>query len=244
MTWIYLINYFRADVQYALGDNYAKVGPSQFQTAYEYLNNALQIRTEHVYQDRISYVAANLSYIAAADKQTDLARQLMTLSNDYNEKALQASPKNVLYYKTKVKNYYIYYQLTQDPTYLNNGLQTLDQALQLSPTDPKIPYSQALFYSALASEAKDPAEKKKYQDLSLERINYTLKLKRDYRDAFILKGQILTLYGDKQGAKDVYQFYLDRVGPGDAEMLKNIQDLNGTPAISPTPKPATKNDGK
>ncbi len=183
-----IFTYFLADIKYAQADSYVK--NNDYQTASQLLSQALRLRSEHVYQDKLSYGLANLAFVASYGKQKDLAKKLIALSNFYNKNTLQVASKNVLYFKTQAKNNYLFYQTELDKKYLEIGLEALKKAQILSPTDPKIPYSLAIYYSLLFDEIKDVGLRKKYEQLSLDYINQSLKLKFNLPDSIELKKQL------------------------------------------------------
>jgi len=189
---IYVVRYWLADVNYASGDSYYKVG--NYQAAGSYLNEALKLKYEHVYEDKMSYILANLAFVSAYQKQQQTAKQLIDLANYYNKKSLEASPKNSLYWKTKAKNYYLFYQITQDPADIKVGIETLKVARTLAPTDPKIPYSLSIFYSILADSEKDNTAKKEFQNLAIKEAEITIKLKPNDAGYKQLRDQLLKKY--------------------------------------------------
>lgn len=185
MGVIYLGRYYTADMRYAMADIYSRSG--DYSTAYELYQQALVLRYEHVYEDKYSYVLSNLAFAASAESDKKLSVALMKLADDYNNRTLKASPKNVLYWKTKAKNMYLHYQTTIDKNYLVKAIDAMAMAKKLAPTDPKLAYSQALFYSLLTDETKDEAKKTEYKEAAFQEINLSLALKKDFIDAATLK---------------------------------------------------------
>jgi len=184
-TTIYLIRYFLADLNYAKGDSYYKTG--NYQAAGSYLNEALKFKYEHIYEDKLSYILANLAFISAYQKEGDSVKQLVKLANYYNKKSLEASPKNSLYWKTKAKNYYLFYQISQNLDDIKKGIDALKEAKLLAPTDPKISYSLSIFYSLMAEQATDFEFKKEMGRLALKEADRTIKLKsndQSYKDMY------------------------------------------------------------
>ncbi len=202
---IFFLNYFMADVTYAKADAYSKSG--DYQTSATLLTQALKLKYEHVYEDKISYVLANLAVIASYQKQPELSQQISALAESYNKKSLQASPKNVLYWKTRAKNQYLFYQISLDRKKIEEGITALKEAQKLSPTDPKIPYSLAIFNSLLYDEEKDKGTKEAFKTQSLREVENSILLKPDYRDSYFLKGQLLKKYNQKEEAKKELQSF-------------------------------------
>ncbi len=217
-----LIQYYNADLKYATSQNYSQIG--DYQTASTLLDKSLSLKKEHVYEDKLSYALANLAFVAAYQKDTDITKSLAGLSQTYNARSLQKSPKNVLYWKTKAKNHYLFYQIDLDEGQLLEGINAINQAADLSPTDPKIPYTAAIFYSLLEDEVKDSQKKIEYQDKALEEVEKSIKLKPDFRDGLLLKGQLLKKYGNRQGAIRIFKLILEKINPNDMEVKEELAD--------------------
>ncbi|KKQ23890.1 MAG: hypothetical protein US40_C0006G0004 [Candidatus Roizmanbacteria bacterium GW2011_GWC2_37_13] len=196
---IYLLlatfSYWFADTQYALGLNYLKPGISDFQKAAGYFESALKVRVEPVYEDKFSSSLSYLAAIAFYQKQTDLANQIIKMSDYYNKKSLNASSKNIFYWKTRAKNQYLFYQVTLDNKDLEEGINVLLTGQKLAPTDPKIPYSLAVYYQLIYNQAKEQSIKENAKQASLLEIDKAIALKKDFQDALILKDDLLKKYG-------------------------------------------------
>jgi len=207
--FIFPVSYFLADTNYALADNYQKI--QDYPQAYIYLNKALLFKDEHVYEDKLSNVLANLAFIAHYEKSKDIdIKQLIKLSDFYNLKSIKASPKNVLYWKTRAKIFYLFYQIKGDQNNLKKAIDALETAKIFSPTDPKIYYSQAMLYL------------NNNQDKALTTINKSLELKSNYRDGYYAKGLILKQLGKKEQARKVFQYILEKLNPNDEEIKKEL----------------------
>lgn len=220
---VYLGRYYFADMIYAQAD--VASHQQDYQTSANLMQQAIQLRQEHVYEDKLSYMLANLAFLASYQKQNDVASQLIQLSRHYNEASLKQSPKNVLYWKTSAKNAYLFYEITLNPDELRDGIRALKRATELSPTDPKIQYSLALLYSLLADETNDPIDKKRYEDESIATIDKSIELKNNYRDSYVLKGQLLKKYSRKDEAKKVFEFILSHFDPNAEDVKKELTDL-------------------
>lgn len=184
--------YWLGDRKYALADGYNKAGA--YQQAVKLYNEALRLRYEHVYEDKYSAVLANMAFLAAYEKKSEYVNDYIKLSSYYNEKSLKASPENILYWKTNAKNNYMFYQATQNTSYLKKGIDSLQYALTLSPTDPKLPYFLATFYDALYAEEKDVKQKQYVVGLIKKSIDTSLRLKPDYIEAQKLKTELQKKY--------------------------------------------------
>jgi len=221
---IYLLSsiviYYLADVNYSYGIKYAKVADQQ--KAASYFEKALKLRQEPVYEDRFSASLAYLSAIAALQNQKELAKQIAALSDSYNRKTIQAYPKNIFYWKTRAKNMYYFYQVTGNDNELLQGIEALKTARNLYPTDPKISYTLALYYLALYDSSKNSLEKNNWGRLSLEEIENTIKLKLNFREAYLFKGQLLKKYGEIGEARKSFEYILKNFDKNDVEVLKEL----------------------
>lgn len=220
---VFLIRYYFADTKYALADAYEKKG--DYQASASLLTEALQLKFEHVYEDKLSYEYANLAVVATYQKQQDIAQRLILMADEYNQKSINESPRNVLYWKTRAKNEYLFYQITLQKDVISEGIKALQKAAELSPTDPKIPYSLAIFYSLLGDEDKNPSGNMHDKQLSLQAIDKAINLKPDYRDSYVLKGQLQKKYGDKEGAKKTFEYILANINSDDVDVKKELQSF-------------------
>ncbi len=214
-----VFSYWYADTQYKKGDDLSK--GADYQNAAFYLSDARKWRSEHVYDDKLSFVLANLAYQAASQQQNQTAKQLVALSYTYNKNSISSSPENILYYKTRAKDFYLFFQSTNNPEYLKLAIDTLNSATKLAPTDPKIPYSLAVFYSILGDVYKD--KQVEYRAKSLEAVNKAIQMKSDYKDNYMLKAQLLKKYGSKTESKKVFQYVLDHFDPHDQDAIEGTK---------------------
>ncbi len=166
----FVVSYFLADISYAASERYNSV--QDYKSAQSHLKKALFWKSEHVYQDKLSFALSNAAFVYTfspqseekkdTEKQTTIAK-LVEESDYFNKQSLLQSPKNVLYWKTRAKNYFIFFQLTEDNTMFTKAEEALEFSQKLSPTDPKLLYTQALFYQIkLDSKNKLSDEDKKH----------------------------------------------------------------------------------
>lgn len=173
-VFVYLLNYFTADYNYARAREYKQI--QDFDNAQFYNQKAIDIRMEPTYLDQQAVLSANLATLEQIQHNNPQVKQLTEQAKKYNNLTLQISPQNVFYYKTRAKIYYLLSLNNIDKpdiafNYFQNALKALKQAAVLAPTDPTVPFTQAsLVYN------QDP-------DKALELIHYSLKLKPDYTEA-------------------------------------------------------------
>lgn len=215
-------SYFSADINYGQGLYYSKPQVSDYQKAAFYFQEALKRRVEPVYEDKLSYALAYLSGIASYQKNEEVTSQLITASEYYSIKSLRSSPKNVLYWKTRAKNKYLYYLADKKTEQLDEGIESLIKAKELSPTDPKIYYSLAVFYSLKYDLEKDRAIKSEIETKTLAELDKSIALKKDFYDGYFLKGQFLKKVGKNEEARKVFEFILSDVKPNDQPTVQQL----------------------
>jgi len=218
-----ITTYYLADVEYSYGLKYSKINDQQ--KAAQYFEKALKLRQEPVYLDKLSSALAYLSALANVQNQAELSKEIYDISDTYNKKTIRDFPKNVFFWKTRAKNMYYFYLITGKEKELSQGIDALTNAQILAPTDPKIPYSLALYHSMLFDLTKNYSEKQNWQKLSLEEINKVVELKSNYREGYLLKGQLLKKYGLNMEAKQVFEYILKNFDAKDPDALKELQSL-------------------
>src|SRR3989344_2424806 len=227
----YIVNYFLADISYAEGDNYFKI--QQYSAAESKLDQALSMRSEPVYMDKLSSTIANKSLFDLSSGQTNDKKALQgQINNNYkkavlfSQQAINSSSRNVYYWRTFSKVLFIFYQISPQVQIYDQAIKTLDTAINLAPTDAKLFYTKALFY--MSSEDSDLNKVKNSNDnyeKALINIEKAIELKKDYRDVYLLKGTTLNRLGRKSEAKVVFQWMLEQFNPKDEEVLHELQSL-------------------
>ncbi|MFA6005886.1 MAG: O-antigen ligase family protein [Patescibacteria group bacterium] len=179
----YFANYFMADYYYARAKEARQANDTA--SAYQYGQQAIDIRREPAYVDQQSFLSANIASSLTMQKDTKNAEAVAKQAILMNEEVLEGSPKNVFYLKTSAKVYYVLAMnyidnQTRSTEYLNKAILALQRSMELAPTDPKIPYTLA----AIIVDTK-PEEAKKL-------LEQTISLKSDYTPAHELLEKITT----------------------------------------------------
>lgn len=185
-SWLFM--FFIADMQYAQALVYE--ANDDIVTAYQHLHTAESLHHEPLYLDKLSNYEANLALIAASQGKNDIADRSLHQSQLHGIAVLKSSPYNVQFWKTNTKNNLIYYQLTSDQQYLFDGLKSIQTAMSIAPTDPKLPYSEAVYYSVLAGELKKAGEHDRYLALAQKSVTKALTLKPNYTAAAELRAKL------------------------------------------------------
>jgi len=171
-----IIQYYKADRIYAVGKGNVQSG--DYKAASVNFNKALSLRFEHVYEDALSSSLAHLAFLVSFEDKSN-ALKLIDSSKSYNAHTLKVAPLNYSYWRTRAKNYYLYFQVSQNPEDLKQSVDSMKYFLEFSKTDATQYYMTALFSSLVYNEtglASDKADTIKYLDKALE-------LKPDYIEA-------------------------------------------------------------
>jgi O-antigen ligase len=224
----FLVAYFRADVAYAIGNSFLQ--SQDYANGYQYILKAETLKKEPVYEDKLSTALSSLALINAyqnVDNKDLMNQQFSTalqLSEMYSKEALDSSTENPYYYRSKAKNYYIFYTLSSDKNLLTKGIDAIHQAEKYSPTDPKNYYTEALFYLLILDSDNKNDSARNNAKAKLEKA---ILLKPDYRDAHFALATLYNKDGKKEEAKLEYQKVLEIV-PQDADAKKALEGLVGS----------------
>lgn len=220
----FLVQYWNADINYALGYNYNRI--NQFQDANPSLEKAVQLRGgEDLYKNELSVNLAALALIAAQQKDTNSVSQFATRAKELSDEVVKDNPNNVVYWKARTRVMFSLAELS--PTVMNEAVAAIDRSHKLAPTDAKVLYNQALIYDQIGKK-----------DQALQMLNQTIQLKKDYRDAYYAKALFLSQMAEdnkkdlvksadlKNQAKIPLNFILQNISPADQQakdLLKTLQ---------------------
>lgn len=220
----FLVNYWNADVNYALGYNYQQI--NEFSQANPYLEKAVAMRSgEDLYKNELSVNLAALSIGFAQQKDKENTTLYATRAKEMSDSVSQRNPNNVVYWKTRTRVMFSLGQL--NPVFINDAISAIEKSHQLAPTDAKITYNQALIYDQAGQKEK-----------AIALINETIKLKPNYRDAYYAKALFLSTMIEKEEknspriseykkeAIDALDFILQNILPNDEQarnLLKTLQ---------------------
>lgn len=179
-----LLSYYRADRLYKQAQ--AELNAEEYQEASRLLVQALKLKQEHVYEDKLSSSLAHLGFISSFDGDTSTTSDLVDLSRASNTDALRKSPENIQYWRTKAKNGYLYYQISGDIAELEKAVDSMRYTTILAPNDAQSYYMLGLFYTLIDQEQPDAG----YDEKALQSINKALELRPNYIEAQELRGSI------------------------------------------------------
>lgn len=222
---VYIVRYFAADIVYAKANSESE--NQRYQQAVKLYENALLLKYEHVYEDKLSsaYAAAALYSSLESNPNLDTIQRNLTIAEERNKKTIEKTPKNVFYWKTRAKNHYIVYQLTQEDDFFEKAMQALDEAEKLAPTDPRIPYTKALFISSTVDQRTATKNELYSLQSALTSASKAAELKKNYRDGYFIKAQLYKQMGKKTEAKNELEYILKNIQNPDEEVQEEIKQL-------------------
>lgn len=206
-----LAKFWYADFLFANGYRYNR--SNQFTLAQPYLARAISLNNgEPLYHDEFSTTLAGLSAQLVGQKEATVAADLVKQSLAESDIALSTSPKNVNYWKTRTKIFYTFSDFI--PQMNSAAIESLKQALVLSPNDPKIYYNLAILYGRQSDNAAAVTDLQKSIDL-----------KPNYRDSYYALYVFYNEMNKPDQAKEILGQYLTKVDPNDKDFLQRIGKL-------------------
>lgn len=206
-----VVNYWRADYFYALGQKQTK--QNNYVDAYQSLYRAKNLfPNEPVYLGEISVATANLALISNSQNEATATGELSKLAAQYSDQEKKISPKSLNVLKTRVR---VFYTLSFiDPAYIKEAISTMMEAIVLAPTDPKLVYNLGLLYA-----------KNGDSDLAIRTIEKAVELKPNYVDARNALALFYEDSGEKEKALEQLQILLKLAPENAAEFQKQIDKL-------------------
>ena len=201
--------FWYADTLYAKG--YRLVRSGSFGQAIPAFVQAISLnKNEPAYHDELGSAYATLAVAAFEGSNATQAAQLAALSVGESVTAINTSPKNVNFYKTRTKIYYTLSSL--EPTFNAKAVETLKYAISLSPNDPKIYYNLAI----LVGREGDSLQ-------AIANLQKAKSLKPGYRDAYYALWVFYTEIKKPAEAKAIMQEYLTNIDPNDKDFSEKVK---------------------
>jgi len=206
-----ITNLWRADYHYALGEKLNKT--RQYPTAFQELTKAIKLnKGEPVYRNEIAESAANLSLLFLQEKEATSASKMAQIALSQSEEALRVSPRNLNFWKGRVK---VLYNLSQiDKNFAPLVISSLRQATELAPTDPKLVYNLGVIYSSF-----------KQNQEAIDSFKKAIELKPNYKDPRFALALYLKEAGKKEEAKEQLEYILKNISPDDSPSGKLLKEL-------------------
>ncbi len=202
-----IMSLWYADTLFASGYRLDRSG--QFAQAAEKLDQAIAINpTEPLYRDEIATPLISLAVAAIEQQNATAASQFMKRALSESDRAIQISPHNANFWKTRTK---VYYSLSGvDPQFNDAAISALVRARDLSPNDPKIYYNLAILTGRTGENEK-----------AIEFLRQAIELKPNYHDAYYGLYIFYTEMKKPNEAKQALVDYLTTVDPND----KNFREI-------------------
>jgi putative inorganic carbon (hco3(-)) transporter len=203
-----VINTWRADRLFKIGQDASELGnPGK---AYNNLSEAIEKRPfDPFYRSELGYAAASAA-IALEETDATLSAHLKEQANLETELGLSISPNNTSLWRTAIRTYF---ELSaSDESYNQKTVDTINKTIELAPTDAKLYYNKAVILGQL--ERNDEA---------MEALNQAIKLKPNYREAYLALGLFHFDKKDYPSAVSNMQTVLKLV-PGDPEATQHLID--------------------
>ena len=202
-----LVRYYAADIRFAESSKQMNINPGQ---AYNELIATVNLRgKEPEYHSELGYAAA-VAAVGLAEEDGTVSGELKKEAMEETDKALRQSPKNVSYYRNKIRAYFFLSSI--DKSFTQKTLEAIDQAITLAPTDVKLIYNKALILEQTGKIAE-----------AISELEKAVSLKPNYREARYLLG---IFYWDKkepEKAKEQLQAIL-KITPDDPEALEKLKE--------------------
>lgn len=165
---------------------------------------------EPFYHDELGTVLGGLAVAAIEQGDATGAATLAQRAISESDQAIGISPQNVNFWKSRTK---IFYALSAfDPQFNTAAIKTLEKALALSPSDPKILYNIAILYGREGNNAK-----------AIEELKEAIRLKPNYRDAFWALSIFYTETREPDLARSILEDYLTTADPNDKEFQEKVR---------------------
>ncbi len=185
----YLQNYYIADTEYAKAK--VKMSSNDYAEALVLLDSARRRKYEHVYEDKMSYTLANLAFVYSFSDEKERASRYILLADVANLRTLERSPENIQYWRTRGKNYYLFYQINNKEEDLQKALVAFEKVTAIAKTDVQSKYTLALFQWIASREINDPEKSALLYGRALEEIRTVLDLRPNYIEAQELLSEML-----------------------------------------------------
>ncbi len=197
-----------ADKAFATGRKLVQSG--NIAQAISSLESAVQLRPkEPTFTDQLSFVTAQAASLLHANGESTSSAALTNQAIALSDYTLALNDDHLNFYKTRARTFI---QLTNiDPSYLDTAKKTLEQAITLAPTDPKLVYNLGLLYF----QQEDYPSAIKY-------LSQAIQLKPDYVDPRVTLGDVYLAQNLPEKAQAEYQYILENLKPDDPVVIEKL----------------------
>ncbi len=199
-------NYWAADKAYAEGKNYFNAGQYQYGIQKQ-LEAITRSPKEALYFDTLSDNYSKLAAHFASTNEATTAAQMADETVAASNQALRLNNRHLNFYKTRARVMVVLSQL--DEGYIDEARNTLLQAIQLSPTDPKLLHTLAVIEQTSGN-----------LDTALELYKQVIALKPNYERPYWQMSEIYETQEKYEDAIQALDYILDNISTGNEEALK------------------------
>ena len=207
----HIATYWLADTLYNKGKSYNSVQKPD--VAVQYLIQAASLEpNQALYVSELSNSYTTIALAYYQQKDATKTKEATDLAIAESDKAISLSPSNV---NLKRSRFGVFVMLsTIDPNYLINARDTLIDAINYAPTDPKLSYNLGLTYARTGQA-----------DLALATLKKTVELKSDYRDARLAYALLLIDKKQNAEAKTQLEYILTKIDPTDSLTKQTLEGI-------------------
>jgi putative inorganic carbon (hco3(-)) transporter len=204
--------YWYADTMYAFGEQLSDAG--NYTQARNYLTKATSYSPhEAIYWDELATVNSKIAVqLAETENQSGLATTIAREAVQQSNRAIQFSPHNVNIKRSRAN---LFINLSAiDANYLSEAAKTLEEAIKLAPTDPKLHFNLGLAYARLGN-----------YDRSISSLEKAVELKPDYRNARLGLGLVYYDAGMEVKARTELEYILEHINPNDEQVINELSNF-------------------
>ena len=206
-----IYNYWDADRSFAQSKNYFAAG--QYQYGIENILAAIdKSPQEAIYFDTLSDQYSKLVVHFASAGETTTAAQIASETVLASNQTLQLNSRHLNFYKTRAR--VMVALSTLDELYFDEAKSTLEQAIQLSPTDPKLIYTLAVIEHTTGD-----------LETALDLYKQAIQLKPDYERVYWKISELHEARNEYATAIEVLTSVLDDNNPNNGQVLEKIKQL-------------------
>lgn len=206
-----IYNYWSADKAYAVGKNYVRAG--EYQLGLQNILLAIsKSPKEALFYDTLSDNYADLAIYFATTGEATLSAEFANESLRASNQQMILNNRHLNFYKTKASVMTILAQI--DEGFLQEAKETLLQATQLAPTDPKLIYSLAVVEHTQGN-----------MDEALKLYKTAIELKPNYVRPLLKVSEIYFGMEKYDEAIQPLDYILENITPNDSEVLEKKKEI-------------------
>ncbi|MBU0974291.1 O-antigen ligase family protein [Patescibacteria group bacterium] len=206
-----IYNYWNADRLFSQGKTYFSSG-NYLVGIQKQVEATQKSPKEALYYDNLSNDYAKLAVELARTGQATAAAQLVNESIKASDLAIENNNRHLNFYKTRSRVFITLSQL--DERFMVEAKKTIDKALELSPTDPKLVYTQAIIELSNGNT-----------EIGQQLVEKTLALKPNYEKARWKASQLYESKDEIEKAIEQLQYIINYISPGNEEAKNKLSEL-------------------